>query len=80
MSDDGKNKLFIEVRANEVDRSKLYDCKTVKGTHKTHCFLGFSRKDTTQLLFHKLSCFYSMCLDEDWDDCTNLSILESWKL
>ena len=80
MSDDGKNRLFIEVGANEVDRSKSYGCKTVKGTRKTHCVLGFSRRDTTQLLFRSLSCFCSMCLDEAWDECTNLSIVEPWKL
>ena len=57
MSDDGKNRLFIKVGANEVDRSKSYGCKTVKGMRKTHCVLGFSHKDTTQLLFHSLSCF-----------------------
>ena len=80
MSDDGKNRLFIEVRANEVDRSKSYGCTTMKGTGKTHCVSGFSRKDTTQLLFRNLSCFCSMCLDEAWDECTNLPIVEPWKL
>ena len=45
MSDNGKIRLFIEVGANEVDRSKSYGCKTVKGTHKTHCVLGFSCRD-----------------------------------
>ena len=62
--DDGKNRLFIEVRANEVDRSKSYGCKPVKGRHKTHCVLGLSRKDTTQLLFRSLSCYCSICIDE----------------
>ena len=63
MSDNGKNRLFIEVRANEVDRSKSYGCKTVKGLCKTHFVLGFSRKDTKQLLFCSLSCLCSMCID-----------------
>ena len=80
MSDDGKNRLFIEVGANEVDRSKLYGCKTLKGTHKTHFVLGFSRRDTPQLLFRSVSCFCSMCLDEACNECTNLSIVEPWKL
>ena len=80
MSNDGKNILFVEVRADEVDRTKSYGCKTVKGTRNTHCVLGFSRKDTTQLLLRSLSCFCSMCLDEAWDKCINLSIVEPWKL
>ena len=80
MSNDGKNRLFVEVRADEVDRTKSYGCKTVKGTRSTHCVLGFSRKDTTQLLLRSLSCFCSMCIDEAWDKCINLSIVEPWKL
>ena len=80
MSSDGKNRLFLEVCTDEVDRNKSYGCKTVKGNCKTHCVLGFSRKDTTQLLVCSLSCFCSMCIDEAWDQCTNLSIVEPWKL
>ena len=38
ISDDGKNRLFIEVGANEVDRSRPYGCKTVKGTQDPLCF------------------------------------------
>ena len=32
MSNDGKNILFIEIPADELDRSKSYGCKTVKKT------------------------------------------------
>ena len=78
--DDGKNTLFIEMLVNEVDKSKAYGCKTMKGTHKTHNVLGFSHKDTTQVLFYSLSCFCSLCIGEDWDEYINLSIVESWKL
>ena len=58
MSNEGKNRSFIE-----VDKSKSYGCKLVKRRRKTHCVLGFGRKDTTQLLFYSLSCFCSMCIE-----------------
>ena len=55
--DDNQNRLFIEFILNEVDKSKASGCKTVKGTCKTHYVLGFSHKDTTQLLFRSLPWF-----------------------
>ena len=45
MSDDGNNRLFIEVYVNEVDKIKGYGCKIMKGTPKTQCVLGFSYND-----------------------------------
>ena len=80
MWNDGKNRVYKEVHANDVDRNKAYGCRIVKGTRKTYYMLGFSRKDTSQLLFHSLSCFCSMCIDENWDKCLILSIVESWRL
>ena len=76
MSNNSKNKLFIEVQGDEMDRTKSYGCKIVKYTCNTHCVLEFSHKDTTQLLLCTLSCFCSMCTEEAWDECINLSIME----
>lgn len=80
MADDGKQRLFVEVKINDVDRRNAYTCQTVKGTRNTHCVLGFSRKDPTQVLFRSLSCFCSYCVDESWDKCINLSHVQPWKL
>ena len=65
---------------NDVDRSNAYTCQTVKGTRNTHCVLGFSRKDPTQVLLRSLSCFCSYCVDECWDQCINGSHVQPWKL
>ena len=37
MSNDGKDRLFFEICADEVDRNKSYGSKTMKATRKTHC-------------------------------------------
>ncbi|MCO5551167.1 hypothetical protein L7F22_004664 [Adiantum nelumboides] len=80
MANDGKQRLFVEVKINDVDRSNAYTCQKVKGTCSMHCVLGFSRKDPTQILFQSFSCFCSFCVDECWDKCINLSHLQPWKL
>ena len=50
MADDGKQRLFVEVKINDVNRSNAYTCQIVKGTCNTHCVLRFSCKDPTQVL------------------------------
>ena len=80
MADDGRQRLFVEVKMNDVDRSNAYTCQTVKGTRNTHCVLGFSRKDPTQVLLRSLSCFCSYCVDECWDQCINVRHVQPWKL
>ena len=81
MGEDGKvQQQFIEVKVKNVDQSKPYACETIKGTRKTHCILGFSKKDPTQVLFRSLSCFCSFCMDDEWDNCSALKHASSWTL
>ena len=81
MGDDGKvQRQFVEVKVGNVDRSNSYACQTIKGTHKTHCILGFSKKDPTQVLFRSLSCFCSFCMEDKWDQCTSIKHAGLWSL
>lgn len=71
---------FIEVNVGDVNQSNSYACETIKGTRKTHCILGFSKKDPTQVIFRRLSRFCSFWMDNEWDNCYALKHASSWTL
>ena len=47
MGDDVKQRLFVEVKVSDVDRTNAWDCQTLEGTQSRHCICGFSCKAPT---------------------------------
>ncbi|KAL3702355.1 hypothetical protein R1sor_020377 [Riccia sorocarpa] len=73
-------RFFWEVKVGDVNRSKRYDCLPIEGTRKLHCFHGFSRLNPTLLNVREMCCFCPSCIDEDWENCSNLEYTGPWTL
>ncbi|KAL3694855.1 hypothetical protein R1sor_008506 [Riccia sorocarpa] len=73
-------RFFWEVKVGDVNRSKCYDCLPIEGTRKLHCFHGFSRLNPTLLNVREMCCFCPSCIDEDWENCSNLEYTGPWTL
>ena len=55
----------------DVDRSILYDCKTVQGTHAFHS-VRTSDNLIVEMWTRKLSCFCYPCNSGEWDNCESI--------
>jgi hypothetical protein len=47
-----QNKFFHEVRVRDIDRSKSFECETVKGNKAKHKVWSLSPKDPTLCQYH----------------------------
>ncbi len=57
------NKYFHLVKVGDVDRSKNFECETMKGILKLHQVRFVSHKDPTICQFQHLSCLCMACVD-----------------
>jgi hypothetical protein len=53
------------VKVEDIDRSKSFECETVKGSKVKHQVWSLSPKDPTLCQYHQLSCFCGSCIGTD---------------
>ena len=61
----------------DVDRSHIYECKTVQGTHAFHSF-RMSDNAIVEMLTIKLSCFCYPCCSGELDNYESIDWVDSW--
>ena len=61
----------------DVDRSHLYECKTIQGTHAFHS-VRTSDSAIVEMWTRKLSCFCYPCNSGEWDNCESTNWVDSW--
>ena len=69
------HRLFWEVV--DVNRSQLYECKTIKGTHRLHS-VRTSDNAIFEIWTRKLSCFCTPCSTNEWEDCESAEWVDGW--
>ena len=72
-------RVFWEVKEGNVDRSKKWDCKSVKGARGIHCVSGYSLKNGKALRCRQLSCFCNSCMQGLWRRCSRKSHVKKWE-
>ena len=65
------HRVFHEVELNKVQRKNRLDCEAIKRTHTLHSIRGFSNNSVPKTI--KLSCFWSLCIIEDHDNCEDIA-------
>ena len=68
------HRYFLEVV--DVDRSHLYECKTVQGRHAFHSVMT-SNNAIIEMWIRK-TCFCYPCSSGEWDNCESIDWVESW--
>ena len=61
----------------DVDRYQLYECKTIKGTHRLHA-IRTSDNAIFEIWTRKLSCFCTPCSTNEWEDCESIEWVDGW--
>ena len=61
----------------DVDRSQLYECKTVQGTRAFHA-VRMSDNAIVEMWTIKLSCFCYPCNSGEWDNYESTDWVDSW--
>ena len=70
------NRIFWEIKENEVSRAHMWNCKRLKGSRKMHCVNGYSPVDKCSLRWRTLSCFCDQCMSQHWQRCLNRQHVE----
>lgn len=75
------NKHFWEIKKCDIDRSRVVDACTVKGSLKAHQARSKSHTDPTLVEWRDLSCFCLACESGlETDLCDNRAHVQKWKL
>ena len=61
----------------DVDRSHLYECKTIQGTRAFHS-VKKSDNAIVEMLTRKLSCFCYPSSSGEWNNCESTDWVDSW--
>ena len=72
------NRIFWEIKENEVSRAHMWYCRCLKGSRKMHCVNGYSPVDKCALRWRTLSCFCDQCMSQRWQRCLNRDHVEEW--
>ena len=75
------NKHFWEIKKCDIDRSRVVDACTVKGSLEAHQARSKSHTDPTLVEWRDLSCFCLACESGlETDLCDNRAHVQKWKL
>jgi hypothetical protein len=75
------NKFFREVMLGDVDRTRPWDCSTMKGIYSKHQMPSLSFKDPTLCQYRQLFCFCVSCMDGGpSNECVNKEHVLEWTL
>ena len=61
----------------DIDRSHAWECKTFPGTCGFHSVQSFDNP-VFEIWTRKLTCFFLLCCDGDWDGCESLDWVDGW--
>jgi hypothetical protein len=75
------NKFFHEVKVEDINRSRTYECETMKCNKIKNQVQSLSIKDPTLYQYRQLFCFCVSCFDKNPKvECINKDHVLEWTL
>lgn len=75
----GVNRVFWEIKTDEVPRETQWNCKKVPGSRSLHCVNAYSSFSKHELRVKALSCYCEACMHEQWRRCNNAGHVQDWQ-
>ena len=72
-------RVFWEVRIDEVNREKTWECQGIPELRSLHVVRGYSRTDGHCIVVRELTCFCFHCVQANWRHCLNRGYIQNWE-
>ncbi len=73
-------KIFIEIQISEVDRQRLFNCKTIVRSWSMHSIYSINHLNNVMLQAHDYTCSCMHCVNDVVRVCPNHAHVNSWQL
>ena len=70
---------FWEVKIDEVNREKTWECGGIPELRSLHAVRGYSRLDGHCIAVRELTCFCFHCVQGNWRHCLNKAYIQNWE-